>query len=386
MARKIDSRSITEPVQRMLWAKAAGRCQFAGCNEPLWRSSITQETINRAQKAHIYAFSDDCPRSRDDMAHERINDLNNLMLVCHQCHQKMDKEKDGGLYTAALLQGWKKAHERRVEIVTGIAPERRSHIVMYGAGIGDHGSPLSFKIAACAMFPDRYPADDKPIEIPNLNSWHRDSDEEFWRLEYEHLVRMFERRVRERLNDGEITHLSVFALAPQPLLICLGSLLTDIPEVDVFQRHREPQTWEWQTRSSEFEYIVKEPDKVQGPPALILSLSASISDDRVRAAIGNDATLWKVNVPDPDNDYLRSKEQLREFRIIARRLMRRIKDAHGQKSIISVFPAAPVAVAVELGRIRQPKADLPIRIYDQVNDLGGFIPALEIGLVQGDSK
>ena len=91
----------------MLWAKAAGRCQFAGCNEPLWRSSVTQETINKAQKAHIYALSDNGPRSKDSMTYEKINDLNNLMLVCHQCHQKMDKEKDGGLYTAGLLQGWK---------------------------------------------------------------------------------------------------------------------------------------------------------------------------------------------------------------------------------------------------------------------------------------
>jgi hypothetical protein len=385
MPRRINSRDIPEAVQRILWAKAAGRCQFAGCNEPLWRSSVTQETINKAQKAHIYAFSGDGPR-RSGVTSEKINDMNNLMLVCHQCHQKMDKEKDGGRYTAELLQGWKKTHERRVEIVTGIDPERRSHILMYGAGIGDHSSPLSFKTAASAMFPDRYPADDKPIEIPNLNSWHRDRNEEFWRLEYDHLVKMFERRVRERLNDGEIAHISVFALAPQPLLISLGSLLTDIPEVDVFQRHREPQTWEWQPHSNEFKYIVEEPDKVKGPPALILSLSAFISDDRIRAIMGNDATLWKVSIPEPDNDFLRSKEQLREFRVLARRIMRQIKDVHGQKSIINVFPAAPVSVAVELGRIRQPKADLPLRIYDQVNDRGGFVPAIEIGLLQGDSK
>lgn len=39
----------------------------------------------------------------------------------------------------------------------------------------------------------------------------------------------------------------------------------------------------------------------------------------------------------------------------------------------------PVATAIELGRVRMPKADMPWRIYDQVNDSGGFIPALEIG-------
>ncbi len=34
-----------------------GRCEFAGCNAPLWRSTVTQEAVNTAEKAHIYAFS-----------------------------------------------------------------------------------------------------------------------------------------------------------------------------------------------------------------------------------------------------------------------------------------------------------------------------------------
>lgn len=383
MPSKVNSRNISDTVQRMLWGKAAGRCQFAGCNEALWRSAVTQETINKAQKAHIYSFSEGGPRGNDDIASEKINDIDNIMLVCHQCHQKMDKERDGGRYTSQLLGNWKRMHEKRVETVTGIDPERRSSILMYGAGIGDHNPQLSFKAAAYAMFPDHYPADDKPIEIPNLNSWHRDRDEEFWQLEHEYLVKMFDRRVRERLDDGEIKHLSVFAMAPQPLLIRLGSLLTDIPKVDVFQRHREPQSWEWQPHPSGFKYIVEEPTKTNGPPALILSLSALISNDRICAVIGNEAALWTITISNPDNDFLRSKEQLREFRVLARKLMRQIKDIHGQESVISVFPAAPGSVAVELGRIRQPKADLPLRIYDQVNDRGGFIPALEIGLTEG---
>ena len=43
-----------------------------------------------------------------------------------------------------------------------------------------------------------------------------------------------------------------------------------------------------------------------------------------------------------------------------------------------MFPAAPVSVAVELGRVLQPKADVPLRLYDQNNNLGGFVPALDI--------
>lgn len=239
--------------------------------------------MNKAQKAHIYSFGDEGPRGHAGVSEETLNALENLMLVCHQCHRKIDREKDGGRYTTELLQRWKLEHERRIEIVTGIAPGRRSHVLLYGAGIGDHNSPLAFKPAAWAMFPDRYPADDRPIEIPTLNSWQSDRDEEFWRIEDEHLTQLFDRRVRERIKDGEITHLSVFALAPQPLLIGLGSLLTDIPEVDVYQRHREPQTWEWQPSSTEISYKMDTPTEVSGDPVLVLSLSANIADERISA-------------------------------------------------------------------------------------------------------
>src|SRR3972149_4692177 len=122
MPRKVRSREISEPVQRMLWARAAGRCEFAGCNTPLWKSSVTQETVNKAQKSHIYSFRDKGPRGNEGVPDEAINDLDNLMLVCHECHQKIDNKRDGGRYTAELLQAWKKDHERRVGVVRGIAP------------------------------------------------------------------------------------------------------------------------------------------------------------------------------------------------------------------------------------------------------------------------
>jgi len=52
------SRSISIATQNFLWGRAAGRCEFAGCNRPLWKSSVTSERVNIAQKAHIYSFSE----------------------------------------------------------------------------------------------------------------------------------------------------------------------------------------------------------------------------------------------------------------------------------------------------------------------------------------
>ena len=39
----------------------------------------------------------------------------------------------------------------------------------------------------------------------------------------------------------------------------------------------------------------------------------------------------------------------------------------------------PVACAVELGRVRMPKADMPWIVFDQNNKMGRFIKALKVG-------
>jgi hypothetical protein len=58
--------------------------------------------------------------------------------------------------------------------------------------------------------------------------------------------------------------------------------------------------------------------------------------------------------------------------------MVKIKNMHGQKAVLNIFPAVPAAIAVEIGRIRQPKADLRWQIWDQIEENQPFIRAIEI--------
>lgn len=375
---KVATRTISAPVQSMLWGVAAGRCQFAGCNRPLWKSPVTQEQVNIAEKAHIYAFSPDGPRGQEGLEPEHLNQVTNLMLVCHDCHRKMDQKKDGGRYTTGLLRHWKTQHESRVERVTGIDLDRQSHVVLYGANIGAHGSPLAYASAAKALFPDRYPAQDRPIELGLIDAANRDDDPDFWGAEARNLEQKFETRLRQPIHRGEVEHLSVFALAPQPLLVRLGTLLTDISAVEVFQLHREPRTWDWLDDTGEPPLRVVAPETNTGTPALVIALSATVNNDRIEAAVGGAASIWRVTTETPHHDWLKSREQLAGFRQAVRLLLDRIKAIHGQGTPLDVFLAGPVAAAVELGRVRQPKADMPWRVYDQNNNLGGFIPAITI--------
>jgi SMODS-associated and fused to various effectors sensor domain len=372
------TRKVKEPVCLMLWGRAAGRCEFGGCNKPLWKSTVTQELVNIAQKAHIWAFSSDGPRGNKGIPKKKLNELNNLLLVCHECHQKIDKERDGGKYTVALLQSMKAEHERRIEIVTGVHPKKKSQIVLYWSNIGDHPSLLNYADTAEALFPLHYPVDDRPIFLGTPDSTVRDLDSAFWTREVESLKFKFEQRVRVPYGTRGIPHLSVFALAPQPLLILLGTLMTDIPKGEVFQLHREPQGWKWPARARAPDFQVIEPMDTTGAPALVLSMSGSITDDRIKKVLGDKAAIWTVTIPKPNNDFTKSRRQLAEFRALMRPLLDKIKSVHGQTAPLNIFPATSVAIAVELGRVRMPKADMTWLVYDQVNKLGGFIPAIKI--------
>jgi hypothetical protein len=304
--------------------------------------------------------------------------MSNLILVCHGCHRKIDKERNGGRYSALLLQQMKAVHEQRIERVAGIAPEKTSHVLLYGANIGEYSSPLNYSETACALFPIRYPASDRALELSVHNSSLAERDLAFWESESADLRRKFDRHIRSALAEGAIRHLSVFAIAPQPLLILLGTLLGDIVPCDVYQRHREPPTWEWPSESSTPAFELRRPNSLGGSPALVFALSGTISGERVTQVLGDRTNIWSITVPTPHNDLTKTRQQVSEFRSLVRMTLDQIKAAHGHRETLHIFPAMSVSLAVEFGRVRMPKADMPWCVYDQANALGGFVPALDI--------
>jgi len=373
------TRAIKREVERELWGRAAARCEFSDCNRLLYKSPVTQEAVNLAEMAHIYSFSKDGPRGWGIFTRmpSALNEVGNLMLVCHDCHKKIDQDKKGERYSADLLKKWKLEYEARVRIATGVSANKKSHVVLYGSRIGDENSPLQSAVAFDAMFPDWNPADDRSVNL-SMDSALDDSTKEFWIAQVAHLRKEFDRHIRARINEAQPNHFSVFALASQPLLIFLGSLFTDKVPAVVYQPHHEPKTWKWQSHPGRFQFQVNEPADKRGIPALVFSLSAKIGSERVESVLNGKVSIWEVTIDQPHNDFLRSEAQLSMFREAARKLIVIIKAAHPNASDLKIFPAMPVSCAIELGRVRMPKADLPWVIYDQNHKHQKFIETITI--------
>ncbi len=377
--------TVPERVKTRLWGKAAGRCEYEGCNKRLWLDSLTKFEFNVSYVAHIIAASPNGARGHPVLSEQLKADISNLMLMCDEHHRLIDKEDVDG-HPFDRLKEMKRKHEERIDILTSIMPDRQSHVVLYGANIGNHISALSLDKAAQAMVPEFYPANTQAIELSWINSSYEDHEPIYWQIEREHLQRQFREKVKGRLQSRDIDHVSLFALAPQPLLIELGRLFSDIHAVEVFQLHREPQGWRWQEDSSGPDYVLHKPRTCSGPTALNLSLSATVDNSRIFRVLGDDAAIWTLTIDKPDNDFLQSRAQLSRFRQEMRRAFDRIKSVHGQNTLLHMFPCVPVSAAVEIGRVWMPKADLPLRIYDQNRKNGGFARAFDIGNLQVGSE
>jgi hypothetical protein len=369
---------IPEWIKILLWTNAGGRCEYDRCNKPLWFDFLTKRKSNSAYIAHIVADVPTGPRGDAVLSPQLSKDLSNLMLMCDTHHRMIDNRDNLSIFTVEALIEMKKKHEDRIELLTSIEPDKMSHMLFYTPNTGKNSIPISTQNAMDAMLPEWFPAEKNPIELTCVGSDYKDHEEKYWDYERDQLNRKFEANVKCRIQSGDIRHLSVFAIGPQPLLIELGRLISDIQPAIIYQKHREPDTWKWQNEPYNIDYVIKEPEQVYKTVALNLSLSATITNDRITDLLGEEVSIWTMSIDNRNNDSVRSHSHVALFRKKMRLLFDRIKEVHGQNVRLHVFPACPVSISVELGRVWMPKADLCLVLFDQNNAKQHFIHTFDI--------
>ena len=232
-----------------------------------------------------------------------------------------------------------------------------TQVVTYSAMIAADSPQIDYA-QACKALPKVVEPSEHPFEIKNENP--EQDEDSFWEKETAFLVK----KVNELFASMSVTkkmHLSLFALAPMPLLVKLGSLLNEKYHVEVYQKHRNPDNWNRLDEEGQ-EYIINRPDNTDKKAVLVFSLSASIRD-RINHYYDDNASIWEVTVANPNMDMLRSKRQQDEFKEIVRDLLTEISN-RTYDNTIAVHMAMPVACAVELGRVWMPKGHKALELYD----------------------
>ena len=355
---KAPSRDIKKSTQMMLWGVSAGICEFRGCCNRLYTHHVTGEKVNLAEKAHIYAFSKGGKRSSQLVEVERINDFGNLMLVCGSCHKLIDSL--GTCYSAEDLLMMKKEHEELVSSLTSVKPNPKSEVVIYNCNIANRAIRISEATALASIIPEYYPARDVPINLsPELKLY--DNEDAFWTT----MPLDLERRIAEHEALIRDKHISLFAVAPQPLLFKLGALLNRNYNVSVRQSQGDISDWCWKEEKQTICLNLIEPaqSEINKKAAIIVEITAKLSDEEIATFFSNHRT-YRIIASSCSPTAIKSKNDLQAVVEIYRETLNRIRHECVPGVEIALLPIAPASVSIEMGR-QYMKGDPPISVYDR---------------------
>lgn len=377
---KTKKRRLNLPVHvvAFVWARAAGRCEFLGCNVPVWKDVLTTHNANVGKLAHIVAASIKGPRGHRTDSPKLAKEASNIMLLCGTHHDLVDDKKLEGRYPVKLLRDYKKRHEERIERLTRIQESRRSATLLLQIPVGQmvlDSSPEELDRALAAE--EYYPDDSRRMTIDLNGMLGRDHDGVFWDEARKAIADRLAQQVRGATHGGPLEHVSVFAFGPMPLLIYLGYLLDEKGTANVYNRHRKPKGWVWPKdtrRISKFELLP--PSSVQPEVALVLSVTSQVQRAAMHAVVPATMPVFEITWTDPALDCVRFPGELDELADVARRTMEEIHRAGVKR--VHVFPAVPVAVAVEFGRVLQKKLHPPMVLYDHHSGTGGWSAAFTL--------
>lgn len=163
---------------------------------------------------------------------------------------------------------------------------------------------------------------------------------------------------------------AVFSLAPIPLAVHLGYVLSDRIEVLPFQYHRERSTWAWNKSEADYDVRLKveglPTDLVDGNTDAIVrvSLSAQISPDDTAAVTGGCEVEVDLGVDDPDVIWLRHPEQLVSLQRLFRTTLKELNRVVPECRCIHLFYAGPTGGAIVLGQAINPRMNPEIALYE----------------------
>lgn len=360
------ARGIKSTTQMQLFARAAGRCEFDGCNKSVLEHGLTLTAANFGQMAHIVAFKEDGPRGLAGTRPVDINSIDNLMLLCPECHKLVDDHPMQ--FPRALLEGFKKQHEQRIARVTEIGPDRKTSILVLKAPIGGQAVAIADDHIFDAVLP-RYPVSRSGTLVDLGQLTGSPEDTAFLEVARGQIDQAVQRLMAPGGEYEKTPHLSIFGLAPIPLLIHLGARLSNKVPADFYQRHRDTERWEWKTdgEAVKFAASLRRSGRPGGPIVLVLGLSGSIPTDSLPAEFDADAWIYEIALENrtPDPTFLRLRAELDGFRLVYQAALGLIAEQHGIVPAISVIPAVPAPIAVLLGRERLPKVHPALRVYDR---------------------
>lgn len=372
-----------------VWAAAAGRCEI--CGTDLLEGRITHVDMTLGELAHIVGAQDTSgsPRGQYAMSEEDRAKAENLLLICANHHDEIDREGSLDTMTIERLRKIKKAHEEWVAKVTGLDRDRSTAVLRVIGNLRGKSVDVPRPAAAAAVLEsdDRFPdfpfsLDRSGIEI-DLREIPGEvaPDASYWSTATAKIDEVVRHPLAEAIRKDRVSHLSVFAFARLPLLVYLGSVIDDNIAVEVYQRHRASDAWAW-LNEAEVAFATSSegpPDVSSTEAVLIMNVSGTVIPDEIPDDLRGLPTLVlaPANVT-PSPDIMSSRQALLAFEGAVRALFADLEATAKGVRRLHVFGALPLSAAVALGRAHDAHIRPALAIYGRDDAIGVYSHALEI--------
>lgn len=368
-----EKRSIPAEVARRVWIAAGGRCTF--CNKNLLFDELTGQDIFIGQLAHIVGWkkAGGSPRSGHPDAPRDRNAAENLMLICYDQHHVIDDRSMWDIYSVEKLRELKRGHESAMRRLTSLRDSRSTVLRVIGS-IGSVAVEASRRAVAEALlerglFPDyallgydaEYEVDLRhvPGEVEGAS--------EYW-AHAETAIGAACDRIRLQVASGDISRLSVIAIARIPILVALGNAIGDGIPVELYPTRGPGGGFGWTPGLPATEFAVTERQPGTDPMkiAVLFSLSGVVDVARLPSGVVGTCTIYEVRPTNvaPGVNVVASAESSENFTRCWRELLSHLEAEHPGGSTVSVFPAVGVVPAIIIGRSLHRAAHPPLLVFD----------------------
>ena len=350
-----SARSYNGRTLKMLWGRSAGRCATPECRIQLFVDATDHDPmVIIGDIAHIHASSSKGPRATAAVTRRKLDEYDNLILLCKNCHFRIDQQKRTN--TVEMIKRLKEDHEAWVR---ESLPERGQNTIGWDAVVLQGQHPIDNRPFVSAISPDFLK--DRPTIIeanPRVKSWDDN---------YKDILRETTRLLS--MGDHYDLRFAIFPLAPVSACVALGFCLTDRPRVRLFQYHRHAQSWKWiAPRNSEnIVDVVGLPARVnrkRGEVVVCFELSAQIQRGHINSFARNAIGAIYLRLAYPSTSWLHSINQLEELGRIAHDTFECIQNRFPNATCWHLFLATPAPAAVKIGQAMNPSMTPPVQLYE----------------------
>lgn len=349
--------AIPVKIQLKLWVKSGGRCQFRGCNKELWQENLTLSDGNYSEIAHIISYSAKGPRGDKVLSPKLVKSYENLMLLCFDCHNRIDDPIEKKNYSVSLLQKYKLEHENRISLLTNITDECKTKIVTLKERVSGGSAKFAYKSLTKDALP-LYPESKTPYSI-DFSSLSIEGGQYFKSIKSD-----LRGAVSDIFRESQ-GHISIFALGRISTLIQLGAFIGDRTQVDIFNYQRSKGRWMWgKDESVEIKIKSTINKKNEKRVAILISMSGVISESKVVNNVYKFQNIISLSIRNPTIDAISSKNSFENFSVKMREALSLARNELGPGYTLDIFAAVSCPVAIQIGRSVNKKLERIVNVYE----------------------